>query len=108
MLDIKAWLETAGEPAAETCFPPGDAPEPPYVVYLDDSSREGADLRNGLTRHSLSVERYSYIADDNPALEALFESRALKYRKAKQWLSDMECYLTVYDLETDLIEREVF
>ena len=46
MLDIKAWLETAGEPATETCFPPGDAPDPPYVVYLDDSSREGADLRN--------------------------------------------------------------
>ena len=107
MLDIKKWLKTAGEPVAETCFPPGEEPCLPYVVYLDDISRKGADLKNALTRHSMSIERYSVVADYNPALEKLLEAQALKYRRSRQWLSDMECYLTVYDLETDLIEREV-
>lgn len=107
MLDIKRWLETAGEPVAETCFPPGDAPDMPYVVYLDDVSRGGADMQNATRRHALSVERYSNTPDDNTALEALFDVRALKYRKEKQWLQDNECYMTVYNLETDLIEREV-
>ena len=107
MLDIKSWLETAGEPVAETCFPPGEAPPIPYVVFLDTVTRGGTDMRNAIFRHALSVERYSKTTDDNTALEKLFDARALKYRKTKQWLSDMECYLTVYDLETDLIEREV-
>jgi hypothetical protein len=64
-------------------------------------------MRNVVRRHSLSVERYSATAEDNAEIEALFDVRALKYRKEKQWLTDEECYLTVYDLETDLIEREV-
>jgi len=106
MLDIKAWLETAGEPAAETCFPPGEAPNPPYLVFLDSVERRGGDLRNLLRRHSLTVERYSGTNSDNAALEALFDAQAIKYTKDKQWLGDMECYLTTYDLQTDLIERE--
>lgn len=107
MLDIKFWLETAGEPVADTCFPPGEAPDMPYVVYLDTVTRGGADMRNAVRRHALSIERYSAEADDSTALEALFDVRALKYRKEKQWLQDNECYMTVYNLETDLIEREV-
>lgn len=106
MLDIRAWLESAGEPAAETCFPPGEAPNPPYLVFLDSVERRGGDLRNLLRRHSLTVERYSKTADDNVALEALLDAAAIPYAKDKQWLSDMECYLTTYDLQTDLIERE--
>jgi hypothetical protein len=105
MLDIKAWLEAAGEPAADTCFPPGDAPPLPYVVYLDHIERDGADAQNLIWRHSLAVERYSDTPDDNTALEALFDAGAIEYIKDKQWLDDEECYLTTYDLQTDLIEK---
>ena len=104
-MDIKSWLETAGEPVAETCFPPGEAPELPYVVFLDSVERGGADMKNLLRRHSLVVELYSDTQDDNEALEAMFEDRALKYTKDRQWLSDEECYMTTYDLQTDMIER---
>lgn len=105
-MNINAWLETAGEPVSETCFPPGEAPAPPYVVYLDTVERSGGDMKNMIRRHSLTVERYSNVSDDNTALEALFDAGAMKYTKDKQWLSDEECYLTLYVLETDLIERE--
>lgn len=104
-MDIKAWLETAGEPVAEICFPPGEAPPLPYVVFLDSTSRGGGDMMNLLRRHTLTVERYSDTSDDNTALEAIFDAGALKYKKDKQWLVDEECYLTTYDLQNDIIER---
>lgn len=103
---IKAWLEAAGEPVAEICFPPGEAPELPYIVFLDTVSRGGGDLRNLMQRHSLTVERYSGTDDDNAALESLFDAKALEYEKTRQWLGDEGCYMTTYDLKTDLIERE--
>lgn len=107
MLDIKAWLDSAGEPVTETCFPPGEAVPTPYIVYLDRIERSGADLHNLLRRHSLTVERYCDTSNDNPALEALFDAQAIKYAKEKLWLNDQECYMTIYNLETDLIERGV-
>ena len=58
-------------------------------------------------RHSLTIERYSDTNDDNAALDALLDAQAIKYKKEKQWLTDEEFYLTTYDLQTDLIEREV-
>lgn len=106
MLDIKAWLKTAGEPVAEICFPPKEAPGMPYVVFLDSVERMGGDMKNLLRRHSLTVERYCDTSDDNVALEALFDAGAIAYKKEKQWLDDEGCYLTTYDFQTDLIERE--
>lgn len=107
MLDIKSWLETAGEPAADTCFPPDEAPSLPYVIYLDTIQCSGGDMQNMIKTHSLTIERYSETSEDNAALEALFDTEAIKYKKEKQWLHDEECYMTIYDLQNDLIEREV-
>jgi hypothetical protein len=103
--DIKAWLEITGEPVAETAFIPNDAPPLPYIVYLDTVKRGGGDMKNMMQNHSLTVERYSETSEDNARLEALFEAQAIKYKKEKQWLSDEECFMTIYDF--DLIEREV-
>ncbi|QNK41824.1 hypothetical protein [Caproicibacter fermentans] len=105
-MDIKTWLEQAGEPVAETAFPPGeDVPEMPYIVYLDDSERGGGDMKNLSRNHSLSVERYSETSEDNKMLEALLDTQAIKYTKEKQWLTDEECFMTVYNF--DILEREV-
>lgn len=107
MLDIKLWLGAAGESVADTCFPTGEAPLLPYICFLDKITREGGDMRNFMYRHSMTIERYSDTDGYNTALEALLDAQALKYTRDKQWLSDMECYLTTYELQTDLIEREV-
>lgn len=90
---------------AETCFPPGEVPALPYIVYLDEVTREGADTANLLRRHSVTVERYSETTDTNTALEALLDAAAIQYTKDRQWLSDEECYMTVYDLQDDIIEK---
>ena len=105
MLDIKAWLEGAGEPVSETCFPPGEAPGLPYIVFIDLVSAEGADMRNNLFKHSVTVERYSDTTDDNAVLEDLFNAGVIKFKKEKEWIGEEEFYMTTYDF--DLIEREV-
>ena len=106
-MDIKAWLEQAGEPVAEVAFRPGKAPKSyPYITFLDHVERSGGDMLNLEKRHSLTVERYSDTADDNMTLEELFDAKAVKHTKEKQWLSDDQCYMTTYDFETILIERE--
>lgn len=106
-MDVKKWLEMAGEPVADTCFTPGEVPPRPYLVFLDHTKRSGGDMRSMVKAHSLTVERYSDTDDDNTALEALFDAQAIKYTKYRQWLKDEGCYMTVYDLQTDLYEREV-
>ena len=97
MLDVKFWLEQAGEPVAETCFPPGEVQPPPYIVFLDHAEHRGADLKNLLVDHSMTVERYSATDSDNTELETLFER--IPYTKDKQWVSDIEQFMTVYNLE---------
>lgn len=64
-------------------------------------------MKNLIKSHSLTIERYSQTADDNQALESLLDSQAIKYIKDRQWLDDEGCYMTVYDLQSDLFEREV-
>lgn len=104
-MDIKTWLETAGESVADTCFPPGEVPPLPYIVFLDKVERGGGDMHNMMSTHNLTIERYSETVDDNVALETLFDAQAIKYKKDRQWVTDIGCFLTTYDF--DLIEREV-
>ncbi|SCL88025.1 hypothetical protein [Sporanaerobacter sp. PP17-6a] len=105
MEDLKSWLEQAGEPVEETCFVPGEAPQFPYIVFLDTVERVGGDTKNMAKQHSVAVERYSDGPEDNLQLEALFDKQAIKYTKDRQWLSNEECFLTIYNFE--IFEREV-
>lgn len=106
MQDIKTWLEQAGEPVAETCFPPGEAPPLPYVVFLDSIERGGADMKNISRRHAVIVERYSTVQEDNLKLEGLLDDAVIPFTKEKTWVNEIECYMTTYDF--NLFEREVF
>lgn len=106
-MDIKEWLETAGEPVADTCFTEGEVPSMPYVIFLDTSERGGGDMQNMMKTHSLTIERYSTTDDYNVGLEALFDAQAIEYKRDRQWLKDEECFMTTYELQTKLIEREV-
>lgn len=97
MQDVKLWLEKAGEPVAETAFT--DGASYPYIVYLDTQEHSGADTKNLIVHHSMTVERYSQTNEDNPKLEALFDEKPVEYTKEKTWLKDIECYMTTYDFD---------
>ncbi|MDD3230953.1 MAG: hypothetical protein PHE09_17315 [Oscillospiraceae bacterium] len=106
-MDIKTWLEQAGEPVAETCFPPGDErAKLPYIYFLDEQDRGGADRKNILTTHNLTVERYSDTAEYNTKLEALFDAAGLAFTREQMWLPDPDdMYETIYTIKTPVLER---
>lgn len=98
MPDIKAWLEQAGEPVADTCFPEGGAPNLPYITFLDTAYHTGADIGNGITKHSLTVERLSEDTTDNQNLESLLEA-AGHWEKQRTYLPEPDnCYETIYTI----------
>lgn len=106
-MDLKAWLEQAGEPVAETCFPPGDErAKLPYIYFLDEQTHGGADMKNLLTMHDLTVERYSETSEYNAKLEALFDAVGLEYTREQMWLPDPDdMYETIYTIKTPIFER---
>ena len=101
MLDIKLWLESAGEPVADTAFI--DAVPMPYIVFLDTVKSGGGDLKNVLKRHALTVERYTADGEGEESLMALFDAQAIQYTKEKTWVKEIPYFMTTYDF--DLIER---
>lgn len=109
-MDIKMWLHQAGEPVAETCFPPGtpgiDVPKPPYICFLDNADRGGGDMRNLMTKHNLTVERYSDTSEYSEKLEVLFDAAGLEYTREQTWLPDPDdMYETIYTIKTPIFER---
>ena len=106
MIDIKAWLEKAEEPVAETCFPPGkNVPPLPHIIFLDNADSGGGDMRNLLTKHNLTVERYSETNKYNAALEALFNDTGLEFTREQTWIPGDDMYETIYTIKTPIIER---
>lgn len=101
MLDIKSWLEQCGEDVADTAFV--DAHSYPFVVFIDYQDHGGSDLHNDLTRHDLTVERYSEDGEESQKLKTLIVDKAVHYEYSKQWLSDVQCFEEIYEFE--LIER---
>ena len=105
-MDIKTWLHQAGEPVAETCFAPGDAKTLPYIYFLDAQDRGGGDMRNLLTKHNLTVERYSDTSEYSEKLEVLFDAAGLEYTREQTWLPDPDdMYETIYTIKTPIFER---
>lgn len=105
-MDIKAWLEQSGETVTEVAFRPGHAPDLPYITFLDIADRGGADMKNILTKHSLTVERYSNASEYSTTLEAMLDAAGLEYSREQIWLPDPDnMYETIYTLKTPIFER---
>lgn len=64
-------------------------------------------MKNILTRHNLTVERYSETSEYNPALEALFNAKGLEYTREQTWIPGDDMYETIYTIKTPIFEREV-
>lgn len=103
-MDIKGWLEQTSEQIAETCFPPGDAPLLPYIVYFDRETMQGSDSSNDMVTHEITVERYSDDNEYSKSLEKLFDDKKIKYTREQIWLPKPDdMFETIYDF--DVIER---
>lgn len=65
-------------------------------------------MTNILTKHNLTVERYSETSEYNTDLEALFDARGLEYTREQTWIPDPnDMFETIYTIKTPIFEREV-
>lgn len=62
-------------------------------------------MRNLLTKHNLTVERYSDTSEYNSKLETLFDTAGLEYAREQTWLPTEDMYEAIYTIKTPLIER---
>lgn len=76
-------------------------PSGTYAVWFDDKdTSEGADLRNNLIRHDVSVELYETGPDDasEETIENNLDILNIKWRKQERyWLQDTQRYQVIYE-----------
>lgn len=78
---------------------PKKAPAKPYAVVLDEATSRGADLKNLIEDHSVTVEVYTSKSQD-PAVESV--ARALDAagvpndRSEPVWIESEKTYLTAF------------
>lgn len=105
---IQEWLESFGEPVAETAFPPRDKKgnpnriSAPYIVYLDNADVDGSDDCNLFTSHDLTIERYSKDGN-NARFDSFLWRSGLHFSRSKKWLSSEQLYMTVYNIKEEII-----
>lgn len=98
--DIFALLSTSGLPVAYHSFPEKNAPQLPFICFLENGTDNMA--ADGRVYHSvkrITIELYTKSKDTTT--EALVETAlsGLFWNKSEQYLNDEKCYEIIYDLE---------
>lgn len=91
-------LDAAGVLYPKPRFP--KLPETTCVIPMDSVEADGADGRNFIYYHDVSLEVYAKTPDPEAeaALEAQLNARGIKWTKqARYWLQDIQRYQTVYE-----------
>lgn len=103
---VKEILTAVGVPYKRTRFlkPPKDT----YIVYLDDVLRRGADEKNLIKEHSITIEIYSEKIDQEveEKIEKEFDNRVAEYQK-QDWyyIKSEQLFQLIY--EFSYIEKGV-
>ena len=106
--EIVAMLEGTGLPLAYDHFAEGDAPQPPFLVYLFPSSHNfRADDTVYQKINDLHVELYTdrKQPDVENIVEEALDSQGLVYDKTEVWIAEEQLYEVLYSMEV-LYERE--
>lgn len=97
-MNIKAWLEQTGLKAYPVALM--KAEKLPYLAFYDRLTMRGADLKNNIAEHDLTVEHYSERENDSSkaALEALLSQAQHSFQKSETFLSANAIFCTIYNL----------
>ena len=77
-------------------------PKSTYAIYLDSYDASGADNKNLIRDHTVSIELYSYKPDPNAEknIESAFDELGIEYSKSdRYWHDEEQLYQTVYTFE---------
>lgn len=95
-------VEETGLPNAYDHFAEGDAPDPPYIVFIlpgrDDFL---ADNMLYVKVTTLTLELYTEYKDPEleDRIEAVLETRGIIYDKFETWISSEKLYEVNYEME---------
>lgn len=95
-------VEETGLPNAYDHFAEGDAPDPPYIVFMlpgrDDFL---ADNKPYVKVTMLTLELYTEYKDPEreEQIEAVLESHEIIYDKSETWISSEKLYEVIYEME---------
>ncbi len=100
-MDIKKWFENGtGLKIKELRYL--KMPQLPFNVYVDDKTIRGADLKNRIIEHNITIEHY--YENDKQSQEQIIDqflnNESIEYEKSKEWLQDEEMFVTIYELNT--------
>jgi len=100
--EIKAMLEEAELPLAYDHFAEGEAPDPPYLVFLFPASDNfAADGRVYQRIDQLDIELYADMKDPTleKRLEAVLDRHGIFYEKTETWIESERLYEVLYSTE---------
>lgn len=97
---LNTQLKTAGLPVVYHSWPPGEAPAPPYLVFLMTRSNNfKADGRVYLPITRYQVELYT-LAKDPEAEQAVEAALAnIPWKKSETYLESEDLYEILYEIE---------
>ena len=100
--EIVNMIEETGLPSAYDHFAEGDAPEPPYIVFMlpgrDDFLADNIPYVKVTT---LTIELYTEYKDPEleNRIEAVLEAHGTIYDKFETWISSEKLYEVNYEME---------
>ena len=98
-------LDATGFPVAYDHFQEGEAPNPPFIVFLFPRSNNfSADGRVYKKINSLDIELYTDLKqpDVEAQVETVLDEHNIFYNKTEVWIPDEKLYEVVYS--TDLLQ----
>lgn len=87
---------------AYLCFPEKQAPELPYICYLESGSNNfNADNHAYLKSKIVDVELYSKNKDiaSEEAIEEKFDELGIPFEKDETYIKSEKCYEVIYTVE---------
>lgn len=98
-------MEAAGVPFCYGGWYPKPAPAKPYAVVLDEASSRGADLKNLIEGHSVTIEVYTpkaYDAAADSVAAALDAASVPNDRAEPVWIGEVKAYMTAFYYEVTI------
>ena len=97
-MDLKNFLSSSGIPFEDTAWtqPPGET----YGVFLDNSENRGADDKICISEHTVTVEIYSELVDNEAKakIEKLFLDNAIAFSYfGRTWIDSERMYQTAWE-----------
>lgn len=100
--EITGMLEQTGLPLAYDHFKEGEAPAPPFLIFLfPRSDNFSADGRVYQKIDELNIELYTDLKqpDVEAQLEAVLTRHEIVYNKSEVWIPDEKLYEVLYTTE---------